>query len=186
MAVTKRLRYEILRRDNHTCRYCGGVAPDVKLTVDHVVPTALGGSDDATNLVTACADCNAGKTSSSPDAPLVADVEQDALRWARAMEVAATIQRAKWEQVKFYVDTFDVAWPDDLERTPDWRRSIERFFETGLEFSRLEDAIERAVTAHDVPGYRKWKYFCGICWKIIKHRTEMAAGMVRADEGGRR
>ena len=28
MAVSKRLRYEILRRDNHTCRYCGASAPD--------------------------------------------------------------------------------------------------------------------------------------------------------------
>lgn len=35
MPVSKRLRYEVLRRDSHTCRYCGGAAPDVKLTVDH-------------------------------------------------------------------------------------------------------------------------------------------------------
>ncbi|AWN05089.1 HNH endonuclease [Gordonia phage Easley] len=40
MAVSKRLRYEILRRDNHTCRYCGATAPDVPLTVDHVVPVS--------------------------------------------------------------------------------------------------------------------------------------------------
>lgn len=58
MAVSKRLRYEILRRDNHTCRYCGATAPDVKLTVDHVVPVALGGSDVPTNLVAACDACN--------------------------------------------------------------------------------------------------------------------------------
>lgn len=36
MAVSKRLRYEILRRDNHTCRYCGGAAPDVVLTEDAI------------------------------------------------------------------------------------------------------------------------------------------------------
>ena len=57
MPVSKRLRYEILRRDNHACRYCGGTAPDVVITVDHVVPVALGGSDDAGNLVAACKDC---------------------------------------------------------------------------------------------------------------------------------
>jgi 5-methylcytosine-specific restriction endonuclease McrA len=38
MAVSKRTRYEVLRRDNHACRYCGGIAPDVILTVDHVTP----------------------------------------------------------------------------------------------------------------------------------------------------
>lgn len=46
MAVSTRLRYEILRRDNHQCRYCGGTAPDVKLTIDHVIPETLGGNDD--------------------------------------------------------------------------------------------------------------------------------------------
>lgn len=54
MAVSKRTRYEVLRRDNHTCRYCGGSAPDVRLTVDHVLPVTLGGSDDPSNLVAAC------------------------------------------------------------------------------------------------------------------------------------
>lgn len=57
MAVSKRTRFEVLRRDNHTCRYCGQAAPDVKLTVDHVTPVALGGTDDPANLVTACAEC---------------------------------------------------------------------------------------------------------------------------------
>lgn len=39
MAVTKRTRFEVLRRDNYTCRYCH--ATDNPLTVDHVVPRAL-------------------------------------------------------------------------------------------------------------------------------------------------
>jgi hypothetical protein len=82
MAVSKRLRYEVLRRDNHACRYCGATAPDVKLNVDHVIPTSLGGPDKPANLVTACADCNAGKTSSMPNAMAVADVEQETFRQA--------------------------------------------------------------------------------------------------------
>lgn len=102
MSVSKRLRYEVLRRDNHACRYCGGSAPDVKLTVDHVVPVALGGDDEPSNLVAACADCNAGKTSSTPDAPLVEDVENDALRWSQAMAQAAEHQRLEAEQLAAY------------------------------------------------------------------------------------
>lgn len=80
MAVSKRLRYEILRRDNHACRYCGATAPGVKLNVDHVIPQALGGSDKPTNLVTSCAECNGGKTSSMPNAMPVADVDQETFR----------------------------------------------------------------------------------------------------------
>ena len=82
MAISKRTRYEVLRRDDHRCRYCGAAAPDVKLTIDHVVPVSLGGSDEPGNLVAACPDCNAGKAASNPDAPLVADVSDKAIRWA--------------------------------------------------------------------------------------------------------
>lgn len=84
MSVSKRLRYEILRRDNFQCRYCGAAAPDVKLNVDHVIPKSLGGSDKPDNLVTSCADCNAGKTSSMPNAMVVADVNQEVFRLAAA------------------------------------------------------------------------------------------------------
>lgn len=93
MAVSKRLRYEILRRDNHACRYCGATAPTVKLNVDHVIPVSLGGSDAPTNLVAACADCNGGKTSSLPDAMPVADVQQDAFRQAAELREAADQKR---------------------------------------------------------------------------------------------
>lgn len=110
MPVSKRLRYEVLRRDNYTCRYCGASAPDVKLTVDHVVPVALGGSDDPSNLVAACVDCNAGKTSTSPDAPLVADVEQDALRWSRAMAAAAQIERRQQKLAYEIADALRDEW----------------------------------------------------------------------------
>ncbi|WP_078628685.1 HNH endonuclease [Streptomyces sp. NRRL F-2664] len=54
MPVSNRLRFEVLRRDRYTCRYCGGSAPDVVLRVDHVVPVALGGTDTPDNLVAAC------------------------------------------------------------------------------------------------------------------------------------
>ena len=89
MAVSKRLRYEILRRDNHACRYCGATAPSAKLAVDHVIPQSLGGSDKPENLVASCADCNAGKTSSMPNAMPVADVDQGTFRRAIDMRQAA-------------------------------------------------------------------------------------------------
>lgn len=126
MSVSKRLRYEVLRRDNHTCRYCGAAAPDVKLTVDHVVPVALGGSDEPANLATACSACNSGKTSSSPDAPLVEDVAQDALRWSRAMEKAAelqTVEALEWERRAYEVAD---RWADVVAMAKSWtiRRTL--------------------------------------------------------------
>lgn len=110
MALSRRLRYEILRRDNHQCRYCGAAAPDAKLTVDHVIPVSLGGSDEPGNLVTACQQCNAGKAASNPDAPIVADVKDDAIRWARAIEVVSNARMADREARDWYVDRFEAAW----------------------------------------------------------------------------
>lgn len=64
--LSPRTRFEVLKRDNFTCRYCGRRAPEVVLHCDHIVAFIRGGDDAASNLVTACEDCNMGKS----DVPL--------------------------------------------------------------------------------------------------------------------
>jgi hypothetical protein len=61
MALTPRVRFQVLQRDGFTCRYCGRRPPEVKLHVDHIVPRAKGGSDHHDNLQAACDTCNRGK-----------------------------------------------------------------------------------------------------------------------------
>ena len=61
MSISAKKRFEILKRDNFTCGYCSRTSPEVVLEVDHVVPKAVGGTDDSDNLTTACRDCNRGK-----------------------------------------------------------------------------------------------------------------------------
>lgn len=60
--MSKKLRFQVFRRDRFTCQYCGRQSPEVTLEVDHVMPVVLGGSDDQSNLVTACRDCNGSKS----------------------------------------------------------------------------------------------------------------------------
>lgn len=60
-SIPKRLRFEVFKRDQFTCQYCGRKAPDVVLHVDHIKPISGGGSNDIMNLVTSCIDCNLGK-----------------------------------------------------------------------------------------------------------------------------
>ena len=60
-SISKKLRFEVFKRDGFTCQYCGGKAPDVLLHVDHVKPVVNGGQCDILNLVTSCAACNLGK-----------------------------------------------------------------------------------------------------------------------------
>lgn len=59
--LSKRVRFEIFKRDAFICQYCGQRPPDVVLEVDHIEPVAAGGSNDEINLITSCWDCNRGK-----------------------------------------------------------------------------------------------------------------------------
>jgi 5-methylcytosine-specific restriction endonuclease McrA len=51
-------RREVLRRDNHTCQYCGSTK---NLTIDHVIPRSKGGQHSWDNVVAACERCNSSK-----------------------------------------------------------------------------------------------------------------------------
>lgn len=190
MAVSKRLRFEILRRDNHTCRYCGGTAPDVVLTVDHVVAVTLGGADDPANLVAACKDCNAGKSSVPADAPLVADVAADALRWARAMELVYEARADARAQAEIAHRLFETNWnnwtytdwrgnPLTVDLPGNWRASVDQFLKAGLE---MDDLIELIRVTMGARTNDEWRYFCGCCWRRIKDAQEQAAHIVAWSE----
>jgi hypothetical protein len=66
-AISKRIRFEIFKRDSFKCQYCGACAPEVLLQIDHIEPVSKGGNNDASNLITACVACNAGKTNKTLD-----------------------------------------------------------------------------------------------------------------------
>ncbi|WP_446008353.1 HNH endonuclease [Candidatus Electrothrix sp.] len=57
-SLSKKLRFEVFKRDSFTCQYCGKVAPNVILEVDHIEPVSKGGSNELLNLITSCYDCN--------------------------------------------------------------------------------------------------------------------------------
>ena len=58
---SKKIRFEVFKRDNFTCQYCGRKSPDVVLEVDHITPVAKGGKNNIMNLITSCVECNRGK-----------------------------------------------------------------------------------------------------------------------------
>jgi len=60
-AISKKLRFEVFKRDSFTCQYCGAKSPDVILHVDHIKPVFEGGDNEMLNLITSCAGCNLGK-----------------------------------------------------------------------------------------------------------------------------
>lgn len=214
MAVSKRLRYEILRRDNHQCRYCGATAPDVKLTIDHVIPVSLGGGDRPENLVAACTDCNSGKSSASTDAGLVSEVTEDAQRWAAAI---ATVAARTDEQLREVTRWFKPIWYDEAWRNGRTRRVTVAPGTTLYEFDDV-DELGRVLVTHAprprdwietvskflalglpksvIEGHVQrtmgrnlgaaslWPYFCGCCWNSIRELREAAAQLLRDQEVG--
>ena len=61
-AISEKIRYQVFSRDAFRCKACGHGADDgVNLTVDHVIPVDWGGTNDMSNLLTLCDECNRGK-----------------------------------------------------------------------------------------------------------------------------
>ena len=58
-----KLRFDILKRDNFTCQYCGRdrFKDNIKINIDHINPKVKGGLNKEDNLITSCVECNLGK-----------------------------------------------------------------------------------------------------------------------------
>lgn len=56
--IAAEIRRRVFARDGWRCLHCGAVDD---LTLDHIVPWSLGGTDDETNLQTLCRRCNSRK-----------------------------------------------------------------------------------------------------------------------------
>ncbi len=70
-SISTRVRFEVLRAYNFACAYCGAPASLGRLEIDHMIPVALGGTNDPWNLAPACVDCNGGKFDTAPTREMV-------------------------------------------------------------------------------------------------------------------
>lgn len=114
MALSKKLRFEILQRDGFRCVYCGASAAQARLHVDHVNSRATGGRDEADNLATSCEDCNRGKGIKSLEGdrcawqvqPAVLRFKSDWLWYSGRPMPAGFIEENRW--------LLEAVWPDSL------------------------------------------------------------------------
>lgn len=146
-SLSKKLRFEVFKRDRFTCQYCGRMSPDVILEVDHIEPVAEGGDDDILNLITACRDCNRGKGKVR-----LSDNESVKKQQQQLRDLADTTEQTQmmiqWkkellEMRKQEVDSIcdligDLA---GLEPNESDRRDIQRYL-TRFSFSDVWDATE--------------------------------------------
>lgn len=169
MAVSKRTRYEVLRRDDFTCRYCR--SKDNELHVDHVTPVSLGGDDRPSNLVAACKDCNLGKASAAPDGNVLEHLDEHTIAFEKARaEVVSRLEEEAKER-RGLTDAFRAAWeaamPPYAEMAGDWRASVAHWSARGLGIQRMIDAIEIASSKTHLPDSALYPYTCKILWNWV-------------------
>lgn len=185
MAVSKRTRFEVLKRDEYTCRYCR--SKDGELTIDHVVPVALGGGDGPENLVAACRDCNAGKSSSTPNDELVRDVDDDAFRWAEARKRAIAKHLDEREIEKRYVHDFIKLWLNrgDMDDLPsDWESSVTRWCTQGIPMELLKDSMSIAWAAGGVWHFDRFRYMAGVLKNKLAKVDELTNELLKEEGNG--
>ncbi|WP_019652243.1 HNH endonuclease [Variovorax atrisoli] len=170
--VSKKLRFEVFKRDAFTCQYCGAHPPNVLLHVDHINPVANGGKNDIDNLVTSCEPCNLGKGARlltvvpetlAAKAAAVAEREAQLLGYQEILEA----KRARIEDELWRVAEVVDPGSSKLGMSRDWTASIRRFNER-LGVHAVLDAAEIARGRYPWGGKRTFLYFCGICWNLVR------------------
>lgn len=171
-SISKRRRFEILKRDRFTCQYCSRKPPKVALEVDHIIPVSKGGSSDSTNLVAACFDCNRGKSDIEltvvPES-LALKLEQKSIALEQHKQLKRLITREKKQMDAMIemVESIYVASTGDRYCFGDkFRLSVKKFI-TELGVEEVMESMERAASK-DLWNSDTLKYFCGICWNKIR------------------
>jgi hypothetical protein len=172
MGITPKVRFAIFARDNFTCQYCGRMTPEVILEIDHILPRSEGGSDDPTNLVTSCFECNRGKGATiletlAPDTDLH---EQAILVAEREMQVKEynEARRKQREREDAEIDELLSFWQSLWQTTVANYPSIAtlRKYLRVLAFEDIREAMEIAAD-------RKWydKEAVGYLYGILKNKA---------------
>lgn len=115
--VPRRFRRQVTNtflfaRDRYRCQYCGRSAVELKpregLTRDHLIPLSRGGTNDWSNVVTACAPCNTRKANRLPEEigmyPLAQPIEPHFVHLSWAVRRLTPIQ-ARYIRLFYGADT---------------------------------------------------------------------------------
>ncbi len=193
--LSKRLRFEVFKRDHFACVYCGRTPPTVTLQIDHYEAVASGGSDDVSNLFTACEDCNLGKSDRPMDNALPQIRPEEIDKLAERVEQMRQYQgwRREYErQLRLELPDIYEAWIDQFggDRVESEGRV---HYESDVDFpsekvlieyleqlpvSEILDAVRNTgwrYRKRDVEPIERWRlrpYFYSICKNKIQRGDE--------------
>ena len=170
-SLSKKSRFDVFKRDDFRCQYCGASPPSATLEIDHIKPVSKNGGNSEDNLITACFDCNRGKAAN--ELSVVPDTLANKLKIAeeRADQLKAYEKaiRARKSAITRKVNKIEVIFQavySDREFTDSFKASVRSFLDK-LPSPVVEDAMSLAVDRINDPR-GALKYFCGICWARIR------------------
>ena len=173
MAISKKIRFEVFKRDGFKCAYCGKEPPAVILEVDHIDPKSKGGKDDINNYITACFDCNRGKRNIPLDkipAQIQENVEVLIEKELQLKEYRKFIAKIE-KRVQRDIDDIDKIYTDHYEKwsfSDQFRNvSLRRFLQL-LPKHLIIESLQIAISKWPNNENKVIPYFCAICWNKIK------------------
>jgi len=170
MAISKKLRYQVFERDSFTCQYCGRKPPIVILEVDHIIPKSKGGTDEPSNLITSCRDCNRGKSAIVPIEKLKEIKRLEAERQRQREAYDKFIKRKK-QKIRKDLAELNNLWSelcdDQFMLNENGLRSLRRFlvFFTKEEIKKAIKIASEEIVLGENPQKDiedRFRYMCGI------------------------
>lgn len=173
--LPKKLRYEVLKRDSFTCQYCGRMAPEVILEIDHIVPVAEGGKNEIFNLITSCRDCNRGKGKTRLDDSTALNKQKEYLKEANEkreqvemmLQWKQELQNLKDKEVDSLCSLWEKLTSGESSLNEHGRNSL-RVLIKRFSFQEVYDAMEVSVLKYYHTDNMDCEYtfdkIGGICW----------------------
>ena len=181
----KRLRFEVFKRDQFTCQYCGAQPPEVVLVADHIDPAAAGGPTTIDNLITACESCNQGKAGRPlgdaavrPDADLLFLQTQQEIAELRRYQMAKAERDALLAEV---IESLQQTWLEasELEWSPSDRliRQLLEKYEPEIVEGALADVGYKVGTGYLSGRGAKWiAYLYAVCRNLAGQGDDQGDG----------
>jgi len=171
MSLSKKIRFEVFKRDAFKCQYCGGAPPNILLEVDHINPVSKGGTDEIDNLVTSCFDCNRGKSdrelTSLPQTTIekTQQLIEKEEQYAEYKKILAKIKKRQQDEID-QIDAIYNSYFEDWVLNDRFKNGSLRMFIKMLGVEVVESAMHSACSRMS-DDRKAIKYFCGICWNRI-------------------
>jgi len=173
--IGKTTRFNVFKRDSFTCQYCGSTPPSVVLEIDHMVPVSKGGTNDKSNLLTACFDCNRGKRdvllTAIPDAintELVKEKEEQYLAYKKLLNSISKRIKTEIQDIdNIYGEHFEKWTLSDVFKQVTVKKFLEKIGYPQVE-NAMYIALNKGLNSDDT-----LRYFCGICHNIIREHDRV-------------